>query len=72
MTSLTEKLLSAELSLVGEVIGEIPSGLYPGAYLKDVGAALAARDDDRYLAQKESEWLTPVRHFAIDAMMAAR
>ena len=54
---------------LGEVIGEIPSGLYPGAYLKDVGAALAARDGDRYLAQEESEWLAPVRKFAIDAMM---
>jgi arginyl-tRNA synthetase len=54
---------------LGEVIGEIPSGLYPGAYLKDVGAALAARDGDRYLAQEESDWLAPVRHFAIDAMM---
>ena len=54
---------------LGEVISEIPSGLYPGAYLKDVGAALAARDGDRYLAQEESEWIAPVRHFAIDAMM---
>ena len=28
---------------LGETIDEIPSGLYPGAYLQDVGAALAAR-----------------------------
>ena len=55
---------------LGETIDEIPSGLYPGAYLQDVGAALAARDGDRYLAQDEEQWLAPVRQFAIDAMMA--
>ncbi len=54
----------------GEAIGEIPSGLYPGAYLQEVGLALVARDGDRYLAQDEEEWLAPIRTFAIDAMMA--
>ena len=55
---------------LGETIDEIPPGLYPGAYLQDVGAALAARDGNRYLAQNEEQWLAPVRQFAIDAMMA--
>ena len=55
---------------LGETIDEIPPGLYPGAYLQDVGAALAARDGVRYLAQDEEQWLAPVRQFAIDAMMA--
>ena len=36
---------------------------------RELEAALAARDGDRYLAQEESEWLAPVRKFAIDAMM---
>ncbi|GAB4351791.1 MAG: arginine--tRNA ligase [Kiloniellaceae bacterium] len=54
---------------LGEAIGEIPEGLYPGDYLKDVGAALAARDGDRWLGKDEAEWLAPVRQFAIDAMM---
>lgn len=54
---------------LGEAIGNIPEGLYPGDYLKPVGAALAARDGDRWLRAPESEWLPEVRGFAIDAMM---
>jgi len=48
---------------------EIPSGFYPGEYLKDVGAALAQRDGRKWLDRPEAEWLPPVRRFAIDAMM---
>ena len=54
---------------LGESIGEIPSGFYPGEYLKDVGQALAERDGDTWLGQAEEDWLAPVRRFAIDAMM---
>jgi arginyl-tRNA synthetase len=54
----------------GEDIGTIPSGLYPGEYLKDVGRALATRDGRKWLGRPESEWLAPVRQFAIDEMMA--
>jgi arginyl-tRNA synthetase len=54
----------------GSEIGEIPSGLYPGAYLIDVGSALAAEFGDRFLDKDEAEWLAPVRGFTIDAMMA--
>ncbi|MFQ5775186.1 MAG: arginine--tRNA ligase [Kiloniellaceae bacterium] len=54
---------------LGEEIGEIPSGYYPGDYLKDVGRALAARDGDKWLGRPEAEWLPEVRRFAIDAMM---
>ncbi|MGE5540484.1 MAG: arginine--tRNA ligase [Gemmatimonas sp.] len=54
---------------LGETIGDIPEGLYPGEYLKDVGAALAKRDGRRWLQEPESEWLAPVRDFAIAAMM---
>jgi arginyl-tRNA synthetase len=54
---------------LGEDIGEIPEGLYPGEYLKDVGTALAARDGDKWLGKPESEWLVPVREFAVQAMM---
>src|SRR5882724_3641397 len=42
---------------LGDSIGEIPDGLYPGEYLKDVGARLAARDDRKWLNQPESAWL---------------
>jgi arginyl-tRNA synthetase len=55
---------------LGEAIGEIPEGLYPGSYLKPVGDALARQHGDRLLALPESEWLPMVRDFAIDAMMA--
>jgi arginyl-tRNA synthetase len=55
---------------LGDDIGVIPEGLYPGDYLKDVGQALAARDGDKWRSAPESAWLAPVRQFAIDAMMA--
>ena len=55
---------------LGHDIGEIPSGLYPGDYLIDVGKALAAEFGDRFVDAEESEWLTAVRSFTIDAMMA--
>ena len=53
----------------GESVGAIPEGLYPGAYLAPVGAALAARDGDRWLGRPERVWLPEVRRFAVDAMM---
>ncbi len=55
---------------LGEAIGEIPEGLYPGDYLKPVGAALAAKHGNDLLGWPESEWLATVRADAIDAMMA--
>lgn len=55
---------------LGEEIGAIPDGLYPGDYLKPVGAALAAKHGRALLTQPEAEWLPVVRETAIDAMMA--
>jgi arginyl-tRNA synthetase len=54
---------------LGETIGEIPQGLYPGDYLKPVGAALAKKFGRELLDKPEEEWLEPVRAAAIDAMM---
>jgi len=54
---------------LGDDIGTIPEGLYPGEYLKTVGEALAAEVGDRYRNAEESEWLEPVRQFTIAAMM---
>ena len=54
---------------LGQAIGEIPEGLYPGDYLKPVGAALAARFGESLLGKPEAEWLEDVRMAAIDAMM---
>jgi arginyl-tRNA synthetase len=55
---------------LGEAIGAISDGLYPGDYLKEAGRQLAERDGKRWLDKPEAEWLAPVRSFAIDAMMA--
>ena len=54
---------------LGRDIGRIPEGLYPGDYLKDVGAALARQIGERYLDKAEAEWLDDVRDFAIDRIM---
>ena len=55
---------------LGESIGEIPEGLYPGEYLKEVGAALAARDGARWVGKPEADWLPAMRDFAIATLMA--
>jgi arginyl-tRNA synthetase len=55
---------------LGEDIGAIPDGLYPGDYLKPVGQALAV-EHGRSLNQKpETDWLPIVRAKAIEMMMA--
>jgi arginyl-tRNA synthetase len=54
---------------LGEEIGEIPEGLYPGEYLIAPGRALAERDGRKWLGCPEGEWLPPVRGFAVAAMM---
>jgi arginyl-tRNA synthetase len=56
---------------LGEDIGEIPEGLYPGDYLKPVGQALAAEHGKALLAMPEAEWLPAVRAKAIAMMMEA-
>jgi arginyl-tRNA synthetase len=54
---------------LGEEIGKIPDGLYPGDYLVGVGQALADRDGDKWAAVAEDQWLPELRDFTIDAMM---
>jgi len=54
---------------LGEDIGEIPAGLYPGDYLKPVGETLAAEFGDKYRAAPEDEWLIPFRQRAVAAML---
>ena len=55
---------------LGEDIGEIPAGLYPGDYLKPVGAALAKQHGHALLNFPEERWLPVVREAAIAAMLA--
>ncbi len=54
---------------LGENIGSIPEGLYPGDYLVPVGKALAEKHGKKLLSQNESEWLPVVRQTSIDMMM---
>jgi arginyl-tRNA synthetase len=55
---------------LGEEIGAIPEGLYPGDYLKPVGTALAAEYGATLKDKPEAEWLALVRDRAIEMMMA--
>src|SRR5215467_10777708 len=55
---------------LGEDIGVIPEGLYPGDYLKPVGAELAARNGASLKDKPETEWLPLVRDCTLDMMMA--
>ncbi|WP_269582204.1 arginine--tRNA ligase [Roseibium sp. Sym1] len=54
---------------LGEDIGEIPSGLYPGDYLKPVGAQLKAEFGESLKDKDETDWLPVVKERAIAAML---
>ena len=54
---------------LGEEIGAIPEGLYPGEYLKPVGAYLAQELGDRFKDAPEEEWLPIFRAEAVGKMM---
>ncbi|NKK77832.1 arginine--tRNA ligase [Rhizobium leguminosarum] len=54
---------------LGEKIGEIPSGLYPGDYLMPVGQSLAADYGVRLHNMPEDQWMPIVKDRTIDAMM---
>lgn len=55
---------------LGEDIGDIPEGLYPGEYLIEPAKAIAGQEGDKWRDLPEEEWLETFRNFAIDAMMA--
>ena len=54
---------------LGEDIGDVPEGMYPGDYLKPVGTILAAEHGDAYVEKPETEWLPIFRGAAIKAML---
>ncbi|MBY5389119.1 arginine--tRNA ligase [Rhizobium leguminosarum] len=54
---------------LGEKIGEIPSGLYPGDYLVPVGQSLAADYGVRLHNMPEDQWMPIAKDRTIDAMM---
>ncbi len=55
---------------LGQDIGDIPEGMYPGEYLIPVGQALAEADGDKWLTADEDTWLPHVREFTVARMMA--
>lgn len=54
---------------LGEDIGEIPEGLYPGDYLVPVGQSLAAEYGNKFVEAPESEWLALFRETTVAAML---
>ena len=55
---------------LGQDIGEIPEGFYPGDYLKPVAEQLAANHQASLLDLPEEQWLPMVRAEALKAMLA--
>ncbi len=54
---------------LGEDVGEIPEGLYPGDYLIPVGQLLAKQHGGAFVDKPESDWLIMFREAAVAAMM---
>ena len=54
---------------LGDDIGEIPEGLYPGDYLKAVGEYLAGEVGDRFQSAPEADWLAIFRAEAVEQML---
>ena len=54
---------------LGEDIGAIPEGLYPGDYLVPVGKALATEFGNQYTGADEADWLPIFRKQAVAKMM---
>ena len=54
---------------LGQDIGEIPEGLYPGDYLKPVGALLAAEFGATYVDAPEADWLELFKRRTVGAMI---
>jgi arginyl-tRNA synthetase len=55
---------------LGEEVGPMPEGLYPGDYLKPVGEVLAREFGAALKNKPETDWLPLARRRATDAMMA--
>ena len=54
---------------LGEDVGEVPEGLYPGDYLIPVAQELATEFGNRFAAAPEADWLAPFRTRAVAAML---
>lgn len=69
VTTLARSAYLRYCEALGDDIGKIPEGLYPGDYLKPVGQELAQRFGDKLKSQTEAEWLPMVKDIVMDSMM---
>jgi arginyl-tRNA synthetase len=68
ITTLLKSAYLRYLEALGQVI-EIPAGLYPGAYLIDIGQQLKEKFGESLLKKSEAEYLLEIRDFTIDLMI---
>ncbi len=54
---------------LGDDIGEIPEGLYPGEYMVPIGQALAEKYGDGFKDAPEAEWLETFRAAAVETLL---
>jgi arginyl-tRNA synthetase len=54
---------------LGESVGVLPEGLYPGEYLVPIAGDLAHRDGAKWQNEPEAVWLEPLSDFAVAKMM---
>lgn len=54
---------------LGDPVGEVPEGLYPGDYLVPVAQELAAEYGDKFSSAPEADWLALFRARAVAAML---
>jgi arginyl-tRNA synthetase len=54
---------------LGEDIGEIPEGFYPGDYLVPIGQKLSAEHGNAFVGKPEADWLILFREQSVAAMM---
>ena len=54
---------------LGEEIGDIPEGLYPGDYLIPVGQALKEKFGEDLRTEPEAKWLPKLKRFAVEKML---
>lgn len=66
---LTKSAYLRYLEALGRDIGEIPEGLYPGEYLKDVGQALVKEFGSKFENEPQEVWFDQIMQFSIDFLM---
>lgn len=69
VTTLARSAFLRYRECLGEDIGKIPEGLYPGDYLIQVGQDLVDKFGDALLSQDEAEWLPEVKDIVMASMM---